>query len=148
RKPGIWIPLAAISIWGFAQLATGASVYRFATFDAALRFASYGATAWAAMLIARRAGSPVRLLESLACFGCVVSVISVSAYFSSPNETLWLWPSPFPDAWGPFLSRNNFAQFLELALPAALWLGLQQRPLFLWMSAAMLAAGLASASRA
>jgi O-antigen ligase len=55
--------------------------------------------------------------------------------------------------WGPFLSRNNFAQFLELGLPVALWLACSRRRTrymtpYMWMSAAMLACGLASASRA
>jgi len=71
----------------------------------------------------------------------------------------WLFPSPYPDVWGPFASRNHFAQFLELVLPIALWLAWRRpqrdsprrsrpSPLYLSMSAAILAAGAASASRA
>ena len=69
-----------------------------------------------------------------------------------PGSILWLFPSPYPDVWGPFLSRNNFAQFLELALPVSLWLGCTRShgrgTLYLWMGATMLACGLVSASRA
>jgi O-antigen ligase len=56
----------------------------------------------------------------------------------------------YPDVWGPFLSRNNFAQFLELTLPVALWLSFHRpKSVLYWaMSATMLAAGFASASRA
>jgi O-antigen polymerase len=50
--------------------------------------------------------------------------------------------------WGPFLNRNNFAAFLELALPVALWLALTRDQYYVWIAAAMLAAGMASASRA
>jgi O-antigen polymerase len=57
-------------------------------------------------------------------------------------------PSPYPDVWGPFLSRNNFAQFLELVFPVSLWLACTRRgPFYLGMSAAMLACGLVSSSR-
>lgn len=80
-------------------------------------------------------------------------VASVVAYYTSPEKILWFFPSPYPDVWGPFLSRNNFAQFLELALPVSLWLGCgasgpRRGTPYLWMGAAMLACGLASASRA
>ena len=54
-----------------------------------------------------------------AWFGFVLSIVSVVAYYTSPGSILWLFPSPYPDVWGPFLSRNNFAQFLELALPVS-----------------------------
>jgi O-antigen ligase len=47
------------------------------------------------------------------------------------------------------LSRNDFAGFLELSFPVALWLGLSARSAaWLWAPAWMLAAGVASASRA
>jgi O-antigen ligase len=60
---------------------------------------------------------------------------------------LWIFPSPYPYAWGPFLSRNDFAGFLELSFPVAFWLCLSDR-LPVWIPAWMLAAGVASASRA
>jgi hypothetical protein len=73
----------------------------------------------------------------------------VLAYYTSPGLILWLYPSPYPDTWGPFLSRNNFAQFLELALPVALWFAIRERsPRYAVVAAAIFAAGLASASRA
>jgi O-Antigen ligase/Transcription termination factor nusG len=80
-------------------------------------------------------------------------VASVVAYYTSPGKIFWFFESPYPDVWGPFLSRNNFAQFLELALPVSLWLGCRacrsrRGTLYLWMSASILACGLVSASRA
>jgi O-antigen ligase len=91
----------------------------------------------------------------MAMFGFVTSVLSVLAYFTSPGKLLWIWESPYPDTWGPFLSRNDFAVFLELFFPIAFWLGLEsakRAPLrgnsYLWMASWMYASGLASASRA
>jgi len=165
------LALTAISLWGFTQLALGATVYRYATWEAALRTLACGATAWVAAktLCDRRLRS--RFLIAFAWFGCALSLVSVVAYFTSPGRVLWVFPSPYPDVWGPFLSRNDFAGFLELSFPVALFLAMDRRtrdsglgsvPIServpaqfpfparfpLWVPAWMLAAGLASGSRA
>ncbi len=140
--------LCALPLWGFLQLALGATVYRFATLQSALQLAALSATAWIAYCVARHWQQYV--LQALAWLGFGIAMVSVLAYFTSPRRILWLIDAPYPDTWGPFLSRNNFAQFLELMLPAALWLAFQRRDdLLYWsMSATMLASGLISASRA
>jgi O-antigen ligase len=86
----------------------------------------------------------------VAWFGFLISIVSVVAYYTSPGRVMWLFEAPYPDVWGPFLSRNNFAQVLELTLPPALWLAHTRLPGLRYgsMAAVMLAAGLASASRA
>jgi len=94
-----------------------------------------------------------RTLRAEVVGSLLVGVVSVVAYYASPGRILWLFSSPYPDIWGPFLSRNNFAQFMELVFPVALWLACSGRraedPLtYMWMSAVMLACGLASSSRA
>jgi O-antigen ligase len=147
------VTAALLAAWGFGQLAAGATVYRYATLNASLRVAALSATALVASVVFERAEARDRLLRWLAWFGFLLSIASVVAYYTSPGRIFWLLPSPYPDVWGPFLSRNNFAQFLELAFPVSLWLGCTaRRPRrgtpYLWMSATMLAGGLASASRA
>ncbi len=139
---------ALLAVWGFGQLAVGATVYRYATLNASLRVAALAATALVASQVFGQARARGRLLCGFAWFGFVLGVASVVAYYTSPGKILWSFPSPYPDVWGPFLSRNNFAQFLELALPVSLWLGLTVHPRYLWMSASILACGLVSASRA
>ncbi|MEO8097072.1 MAG: O-antigen ligase family protein [Acidobacteriota bacterium] len=141
--------IAALSLWGIAQLAFNASSYSYATLQAALRFAAFGAAALSAYLCLRGGLVREQFLEATAWFGFVISIVGVLAYHTSPNQVLWLFPSPYPDTWGPFLSRNNFAQFLELILPIALWLAFSRREVLHWsMAATILAAGLVSASRA
>ena len=141
------VAIAVISLWGFAQLAAGATVFRSATWDAALRTMALGATALVAANALRDRGTRLRFLTAFAWFGFVLSVVSVVAYFTSPGHVLWFFSSPYPDVWGPFLSRNDFAGFIELSLPVALWLSAEAR-VPLWVPAWMLAAGLASGSRA
>jgi O-antigen ligase len=159
------LALVAISLWGFAQLAMGATVYRYATWEASLRAMACGATAWTAAATLRDARRRWRFLSAFAWFGCALSMVSVVAYLTSPGRILWIFASPYPDVWGPFLSRNDFAGFTELTFPVALVLATDRRtrnsrlathaipnwaPLRfpLWVPAWMLAAGLASGSRA
>jgi len=143
--------LAAILAWGFVQLALGATVYRYGTLQSSLRCAALAATSWIGCRVFGSVRLRVEVLRAFVWFGMLVAVISVLAYFTSPGKILWVIVAPYPDVWGPFLSRNNFAQFLELAMPVALWSGLREPVgsiLYILFGAVMLAAGLASASRA
>src|SRR5579863_4441531 len=101
------VALAAISLWGFAQLALGATVYRYATWDASLRAMACAATAWVASRTLRDGRLRWRFLAAFAWFGCALSMVAVIAYFTSPGRILWVFASPYPDVWGPFLSRND-----------------------------------------
>jgi len=118
------VALAAISLWGFAQLVIGGTVYRYATWDESLRVAACGSTAWVATCTLGAAEVRLRFLRGLAYFGCALSLLSVVAYYTSPGRVMWMFASPYPDVWGPFLSRNDFAGFMELSFPVALWLAL------------------------
>ena len=145
------LSLGAILAWGLFQLGTGATVYPYATLEGSLRFAALAGTAWISYRAFELAKMRDVFLQVLAWFGAIVAIVSVLAYSTSPGMILWTFDAPYPDVWGPFLSRNNFAQFLELAMPAALWMALSKpagRLLYLCLTAVMLASGLASASRA
>ena len=168
RQVALW----AIASCGALQLLTGATVYRYATLDAWTRTVALVATVTIAQSVLSNRALRALLLKAFVWFAAIVSVIGVLTYYTSPGKVLWIFPSPYPDTWGPFLSRNNFAAFLELAFPVALWLGLTaplsrrtlqemrrentgydgSKPdgnsLYLLLAAWMLAAGFASASRA
>jgi O-antigen ligase len=147
--PGL--PLAAILGFGFVQLALGATAYSYATLQVSLRCAALATTAWIACCVFDSEPVRFQFLRAFAWLGAITAVISVLAYFTSPGKILWIFDAPYPDIWGAFLSRNNFAQFLELAMPVALWFGLREPAgsmLYILFGAIMLASGLASASRA
>ena len=151
-KLSLTIPVL-LAAWGFMQLWAGWTVYRNATLNGSLRVAACSATALVASEVFSRPEAHDRLLRGFAWFGLLVGIVSVVAYYAAPGRILWLFSSPYPDVWGPFLSRNNFAQFIELVYPVALWLACcgprsEDRLTYLWMSAVMLACGLASSSRA
>jgi O-antigen ligase len=137
--------LACIPLWGFGQLAFGASAYRWSTLNASLEVSALGATALMGLLALGHPSARDSFLNGLVWFGTALSVVSVLAYFTSTGKILWLVASPYPDNWGPFPSRNNFAQFLELCLPVALY---RMPEVGVIPASVVLAAGLASASRA
>jgi O-antigen ligase len=146
--PVVAAALAAIALWGLGQLAAGTTVYRHATLYSALRFTALAAFAVTARWLLSGARRE-RFLACTAWFGGAVAGTGVLAYYTSPGRVLWAFPAPYPDVWGVFLSRNHFAQFLELTLPVALWVAVRRRSAaFCLLAASMLAAGLASASRA
>jgi O-antigen ligase len=166
------VAFLGIAACGAVQLLSGASVYRYATLDAWTRTVGLVATVYLARAVLATSAVRMTFLRAFVKFAAVVSAAAVLTYFTSPGKILWVFPSPYPDTWGPFLSRNDFAAFLELAFPVALWLGLaaprSRRELekqrrkntahsslvrdgdssYLFIAAWLLAAGLASASRA
>lgn len=138
--------LGGIGLWGFVQAASGMTADRDATLDAALRFSTFGAVA---LCSAKGLRNPRPLIAVLAWSGAVLSAVGMVCYFTSPGRILWFIPSRYPDVWGVFESRNAFAQFLELCLPAALCLNRWDRKLqTVALAAFILAGGLLSASRA
>jgi hypothetical protein len=159
----------AICLWGWLQYAFYWTVYRHATLVASLHWTAGFATMIAAAcifsggLFLKQAAQRDRFLRAFAWLGFAVGVLGVLTDLTSPGAIFWIFPSPYPDTWGPFLSRNDFAMFLELSLPVALWGAPgpsfsqpvpEPAPIPLsrsippWVPASMLAAGLASASRA
>ena len=144
------VAAAVLAVWGFGQLAAGRD--RLSLCDVERLAAGRGtggdrAGGIRGVFRASRGAPPV------AAMVCLVRIRAQhrerGGLLHVIREILWLFPSPYPDVWGPFLSRNNFAQFLELAFPVALWLACTWRgTLYMWMSATMLACGLVSASRA
>jgi hypothetical protein len=85
-------------------------------------------------------------------FGFGLSVLSTVQMFTSDGKIFWLFPSGYTDfVLGPFVYRNQYAAFLEMLLPIALWEALRGRRLAFAncaMAAAMLASVVAAATRA
>lgn len=153
-------PAGLIGLFGLLQIAFGATVYKGATLQSWLLNLSLAASAWLAYLSFPRRGHRAAFLRAFQWFAVILSVLSVLSYWTSPGKILWVFPAVYPDNWGPFPSRNTFAQFVELAFPVALWdcfLSSRARRGFeggsrAWMAAVapavLLSAGWASASRA
>jgi len=80
---------------------------------------------------------------------CLLDLLEQSSHTSL---YYWLIPSKYHAVFGPFAYWNNFAQFVELALPITLWTGLSKRHSspapYLALGAIQIGAVVASGSRA
>jgi O-antigen ligase len=78
-------------------------------------------------------------------------VLAVVQRHTSAGRFLWIIESGYPDLWGPFQNRNNFATFVELLVPLSLWQSVRDRgnrAVWLGVAAALVAAVATSSSRA
>jgi O-antigen ligase len=153
----LWLVIGA---WGIGQLAVGATEYRYATWDASVRLAALTATAFVAQRAFYRAQERFAFLHALGLAGFGISLLAALNRLTSGGAVLWIFPSTYPDVWGPFLSRNDFAAFVELCLPVVFWMSAEGqgrratdgpnvgRAVYFVMAAAMVAIVFFSASRA
>ena len=85
-------------------------------------------------------------------FAAAVCVLDLLEQASHTSLYYWVIQSKYHAVFGPFAYWNNFAQFVELALPITLWTGLSKRrssPVpYLVLAALQIAAVVASGSRA
>jgi hypothetical protein len=130
------VPLAGAAILGCVQLILGTTIYRWATEVAVLDWFTRLSVAFLAMQVlgpgsaARRHDDtrpPDRLLETAVWFGCAIAIVAVLQSFTTPDRVFWLFeiaPRAQGNTMGPFVYQNQFAAFVEILLPAALYLGL------------------------
>ena len=149
----LWLaPLSAAPLWGLLQLAAHRTVYRWGTANAVLKWATWLALFFLALQLFERSSARHWFLRFALYFGCALSVVATVQMFTSGGKIFWLFPSGYTDnVLGPFVNRNQYAAFLEMILPIALWQALRDsRQAFAHytMAAAMLASVVASASRA
>ena len=149
----LWlVPLGAAPVWGLVQLATSRTIYRWGTWDATLNWAAWLALFFLALQLFRNSAARHWFLRFAVYFGFGLSVLSTLQMFTSGGKIFWLFPSGYTDfVLGPFVSRNQYAAFLEMILPIALWQGLRdpRRAFFHFaIAAAMFASVVAGASRA
>jgi O-antigen ligase len=121
--------LAAIALWGLAQVALNISVDSQKTLEASLHWAANCAAFSLALHLARR-----RFLTAQAIFGLLVAIAAVIALLTTGSL-------------GAFAYRNQFAAFVEVCLALAVVAALRQR-LWILVAAALFASVIAAGSRA
>ena len=146
------VPLAGAVSIGVAQLMTGHTVNRWATWNAVLLWTAYLGAFFVALQVCALPDRLATFRRALLYFAFGLSVISVLQFFTSPGKVYWLFDSQYPDeALGPFVNRDHYAGFIELVLPIALFEALTDRRRTLLHTAiagTMFASVIAGASRA
>ncbi len=148
----VLFPLAAAPLWGLLQLAAHQTVYRHPTWNAVLLWGTNLALFFLALQVFAGAGTRERFLRATLLFGFAVSVVATLQLFTSQGQVFWIFPAQIDDSPpGPFLSRNQYAAFIELVLPLALagaLKGGRGTLACVFMASAMYVSVIASASRA
>lgn len=142
------LPLAAAPVWAAAQLALGLTVYRQATLDSLLSWASMAALAAIATRTLASEEARRAFRRMAAGFGSVLAAVSLAQLLTAPGSILWVYRTEYADGvLGPFVNPDHFASLMALLLPAALYECHRDRR---WLAgaAAMMAAAGAGGSRA
>ena len=113
----IFLPLA-IAAWGLIQMAFRQTI--------AAADTEWTVLYWLAAACFLGLGALVddheRLLDGMLWFGAVMSVLAAAQMNTSHGRILWVVPTQYQDqVFGTFPYYNNYAAFIELVLPIALW---------------------------
>lgn len=129
--------LAAISVWGLVQFATGISVDPQRTLESSVHWAANCSAFCLALWLTRHRALRLKFLTAQLIFTLLIAIGGVIWFFTLQKL-------------GPFVYRNQFAAFIEpgLGLAIAAAIGDRKRPV-LWMftAGAMFAAVVAGGSR-
>lgn len=140
-----------IPLWGIVQILAHTTASTFETRSAVLRWTALAGVFYLTQVAA---GSPRQrrlFLDAFLCFATALAVLCLTQLFTSDGKVLWLFPTGYPDVYATFPSYNNYAQFVELALPIALWRALREGWRCWWYALAgglLYASAIDSASRA
>lgn len=144
--------LAAAALWPLLQLLVGASVSRFRTWNAGLDWFTFLVLFALAGEILADGKARRWFLRAAALFCMALAAVATAQKYSSGGRIFWLFSSGYPeDVLGPFVNRNQYAAWIELLLPVALWLAATDRrfrTLYGTAAAVMFGSVVASASRA
>jgi O-antigen ligase len=146
------VPLAGAALCGVLQLAAAWTVARFETCHATLAWAAYLVVFFLSLQVFASADRRRWLRRALVVFGGALSVVSVTQLFTSPGNIFWIFPTPYRDqVMGPFVSRDQYAAFIELVLPLAMFeavRGRRYRTAYALVAGLLFASVIAAASRA
>lgn len=119
-----WI-LYLVPIWGIFQLLTHTTISTFETREVLLRWGALVGVFFLSQTAAQSNRAERIVLNTFLCFAVAIAVLCLAQLYTSVGRVLWIFPSGYHDVFGTFPSYNNYAQFVELALPVALWYGLR-----------------------
>jgi len=140
-----------IPVWGLVQIFAKTTSSTVETREAVLRWGALAGVFFLTQAVARTKSARRYLLSAFLIFATAMAVLCLTQLFTSDGRVLWLFPTGYPDVYATFPSYNNYAQFIEIALPIALWRALREGWRSWWYALAggvLYASVIGSASRA
>ena len=110
-----------VPLWGMMQVFTHTTSSTFETRAAVLRWGSLAGVFFLTQVVAATRSARRNLLSAFLAFATAMAILCLTQLFTSGGKVLWFFDSGYLDVYASFPSYNNYAQFIELALPIALW---------------------------
>lgn len=137
------IPLGVAVAIPLAQVALGTTVSPGVTLNAAFDWLTFASVFALGCEVLAAPEDRERFLRAVAAIGATLALLFVAQQYTAHGKVFWLFASGFEEGVvGPFVNRNQFAAWVELLLPIALYTRLGPA------SAALFLAAAASSSRA
>jgi len=140
-----------IPLWGLVQILAHTTASSVETREAVLRWGALAGVFFLTQTVARTRTARRDILSAFLIFATAMAVLCLTQLFTSEGKVLWIFPTGYPDVYATFPYYNNYAQFVELALPIALWRALREGWRSWWYALAgglLYASVIGSASRA
>ena len=117
------IPLLVylIPVWGIVQIAAQTTTSVFDTRAEVLRWGALAGVFYLSQTITRSRTDRERLLNAILGFATAMAVLCLVQINTAHGSILWMIPTTYEEIYATFQNKNNFAQFIEVALPIALW---------------------------
>ena len=110
-----------IPVWGVVQILAHTTASSFETREAVLRWGSLAGIFFLSQTLAHTREARRHFLSAFLLFATGIGVLCLIQLFTSEGNVLWIFPTGYKNVYATFPYHNNFAQFVELALPIALW---------------------------
>jgi hypothetical protein len=140
-----------IPLWGLMQIYAHTTASSVETRQAVLRWGALAGVFFLSQIAAGTRTARRNLLSAFLLFATGMAVLCLMQLFTSGGLVLWIFPTGYPDVYATFPSYNNYAQFVEIALPIALWRALREGWRSWWYALAggiLYGSAIGSASRA
>jgi O-antigen ligase len=115
-----------IPVWGVIQILAHSTASSFETREAVLRWGALAAVFFLVQVIAGTHAARELVLLVFLCFSAAMAVLCLAQLFNSQGRVLWIFPTGYADVYGTFQYHNNYAQFIELSFPIAIWRALRE----------------------
>ena len=123
-----WEPwlLYLIPVWGLVQLLAHTTASTFETRQVLLRWGALVGVFYLTLVIARTRQARRVLLSAFLIFATAMAILCLTQMNTSEGKVVWAFSTGNSYVYGTFPSYNSYAQFIELALPIALWRALRE----------------------
>ena len=121
----LWL-VYLIPVWGLIQIFAHTTASSSETRTAVLRWGALAGVFFLTREAARTRTARRNILSAFLIFATGMAVLCLLGLFTTGGKVLWTFPTYFYGVFATFISHSAYAQFVELALPIALWRALRE----------------------